>query len=392
MADHSTDSASKARQLLRSLQESFAWSTHVDPEGDDYFQGMYSHWSAQDRESLHSVPPETDIVGSSHFSSILAMLAAIIEAEIAEEGKGLLRRAIIGALQARSPSVLTLAVPDSQDHIILVDSDLMVMTWQMSKIFAEACPPNILERSVDDDVFHDRFVDRLFENEIQAHKGLGNVVFSKTLYGAASSAPPFEVSTPRVFNFADRINFGMQLFFVAHEYAHLLLHEIDSVGSTDVGVKDDVSVGQTVWSWRQEFEADVEGSFLAMTVLNKIGYPRSLGFGIIDLYFTTLSILDRCKEYTASGAQQPEVSSSNFVATHPPPLERRDALRRHWSEVLQRGFPPVAAAIKHEEMLRFARRSSAMIDTLWQICLDRQTWSLEKLQATLNRTGGSILD
>lgn len=386
------DSSLKAQEFLRSMQKTFAWITHTTESdaGATEFRA-WAHWPAAERSAMDEAAAHLADKASPtvDFTVLLQEVNDLIEEHLSLSGRPLLRTPLIAALDARSPSAFTVPVPGTQDHLILVDSDLIILTWQMCKILATVVDGEIASSGVTDEEVHERFFSRLSSGQRQAHQGLWEVALSRVLYGAASVARPFPLSSPEKLALAAIFHQGILLFILAHEYAHLILHRVGGAARGKIRLGGQLTLEQVIWSWQQELEADWLGSQISLELLHRRGYSRTLAFGLPDFYFTCLNIIDALRDWVTDDAA---VASAILGPddTHPPALVRREYLVDRAARLLRENFPAPAALEREEEMLRFARRSSTMWDTLWQLCVESTQHSPEELRAILERTEGVI--
>jgi len=179
---------------------------------------------------------------------------------------------IAGLINTGCVNARTIRVPNSGDHLILVEEEIFTFLLLLSRAVAMAMPVKKAGQDKDRWLAYSTTTD-----EIRAHlrvrpdavKRFGDAVLAYSITGRSSHAEPC-ITESQSSPFAARLNMASMSFVIAHEYLHVLAgHLKDSQHEKSSAERDDI--GPTVWSMLQEAQADHEGIVLVFEALKEAG-------------------------------------------------------------------------------------------------------------------------
>ena len=284
---------------------------------------------------------------------ILSELRREVEQSIRDLGLPLPAPPAFGSLPTGQVNALTIAVPRSDEHVILFEDELFTFALLFSKAVVRAFPSTgqadadgnvgftlepaaVQQRVRDDPSVLDRFAD---------------VVLAYALTGNPSRAEQYwpEADYGRL---AELARESMELFVLGHEYGHIIAGHLGDA-SVERRMLPAQSVDEVSYAWGQEFEADYIGVALGVRSMNRSkGVDASLSFWGADLFFSALDVMDRCTSLLRHGDEGVQT-----LGSHPPSAERRQGVRLYLSRLL--GDEASAGAIQLAEMVEQA------VETLW---------------------------
>ncbi len=277
-----------------------------------------------------------------------------IESTLQATGNAPRHRVIFGTSPTRTVGAQVLAVPGSSDHVAIFHEDLFHATYLLMKVLVQTLDWRETRTSYE----RDRIKERVKDPDVQRR-------FREAMawYAKPAGSPSFYVLEPNQTRLANVLTRGMELFVIAHEYAHVLL------GHTRRGD----SVADQLWSWRQEIAADSLACEIVLATAQHSGSDFENGFALWgpELMLAGLDILERVDAFTRTGTapvalsadparmetvgralkcledmESPECVSLDqraSIGTHPPLALRRALVR----ETMRR-FPRNAAVMKDE--------------------------------------------
>lgn len=225
-----------------------------------------------------SIRPPTRYEGVQH--AVVQARAAQLDEAVARHGRWsapvaqpLFALTNVGHVNAR-----TIRAPNTGDHIVLVDEELLEFLHLFSGSLALAMP--VRQQAAGKD-----FVFSTNSADIRAHLRQDtdalirfvDLVLSYVMAGRVSHAGPRALPTASQ-GFASRLDQAAEIFVLAHEYVHVLEGHL-SDGRRDVTGVDGARVSQSLWSLTMEGVADLFGLDLTLKVLGKSGDAVFAYFG-----------------------------------------------------------------------------------------------------------------
>jgi hypothetical protein len=253
----------------------------------------------------------------------------------------------VGTLPVGSVNAMTIAVPGSDECLVVFETDLVVFAIALSKAIARAMyigrgqdgKPAIFFKSSDlrEIVRHDETIFLRFIETVVAYLVLGT----------PSAAPMYEPDLKSDF-IAKHLSDSMQLFIMGHEYAHIMLGHLNSrkVKAPLGGLEID----KIERDWKQEFDADGWGLVLMLHAMQAKGMDLALSYWGADFFFSCYEIIERGLSLLSTGSESQQLDSS-----HPPASERRKLLREGIAQL-----PDAALA------LELAIKLQVLVEAIWK--------------------------
>lgn len=296
------------------------------------------------------------------FSEILAKMQDDIETTAAARIEGMdlgPRRPLIGHLQTGQLNAVSMRVPGrSGAYLVLFEDQMPLFASKLSKAVAWAIPhgptdangmmafqvsvPGVTERIEADPEVADRFAD---------------IVVTYAVTGSLKEAGHHLVP-PGYLNFAAILRDSLEYFVLGHEYAHILLGDLDTTAARK-GVLPAGEAETLAYSWQQEFLADWLG--MGLSINAGIEHNNSdiwAGVSGIGLFFDALDVMDRAVALLQTGDE-----NARQLGSHPPSDLRKQRLRDFVPQ-LAGGNP--ANADRVQRALGMADVQGEIIRLLWE--------------------------
>ncbi|SNY64001.1 hypothetical protein [Paractinoplanes atraurantiacus] len=276
------------------------------------------------------------------FADMFAEMLTVIEGTIVAQNPGVdlsPLRPLVGHLQTGQLNAVTMRVPMSDTHLVLVEDQMPLFASKLSKAFAWAVP----REQGSDGMHHFRIsgpdVAARLDGDPSIAERFTEIVLHYAAYGVLNDTK-HHLLPNGWFNFASTLRDGLEYFVLGHEYAHVLCNHLGQAESRR-GVLPLEEAEAFAWDWRQELEADALGTVMALNAMGSEGVDAPTAFMGISLFFDAMDVFDRAVSLLLSGNEQ-----SYQVGSHPPAAVRKQRLAEHNSGA--------AAAV------------SAVVDALWQ--------------------------
>lgn len=260
-------------------------------------------------------------------------------------------RPIIGTLSFSCVNALALAVPSSNEYLIIFTTGLFEFLHRMSMIITQAMPfvgderdgrrsvnPKLVERNIE---ANPDIVERFYE-AFYAYLVLGDMGF----------AEPWDINK-YAGGYSEGIREPMALFLMGHEYGHIICGHIPhcKTVASKVGTE---TIEKLTPSQQQEYEADWTGAWLTLAAMNAKRNDLAwscLGF---SLFFSCYELLENGLSILKTGEM------GNYQCdTHPPTLYRRSML---WNGLRK---SPTLPKSKLDSAMRAAEKMHINMNQLW---------------------------
>ncbi|GGC90166.1 hypothetical protein GCM10011512_16380 [Tersicoccus solisilvae] len=277
---------------------------------------------------------------------ILHSLSNWIETSVQTMGLPMRESPAFGSLPTGQVNAMTIAVPNSADHLVLFEDQLFIFALLFSKALARALPVRRtpeggLLYSVDKDEVADR---------IRAKKDVverfADVVLAYSISGRPSNARQYYVES-EYFALSDTIRESMECFVLGHEYGHVIgMHLGEAARSAGMLAADEVD--EINYNWMQEHEADIYGTALTLQSIHRERrIEPAMCFIGVDTFFSAMDVMDKATSLLRSGDE-----NATTLGSHPPSSQRREVTRRFLDRILD---PEHArSAVELAESLQFA--------------------------------------
>jgi hypothetical protein len=248
----------------------------------------------------------------------------------------------------------TLAVPSSNDYLVVFEAGLFLFALLLAKVGVRAFAFQGDEEGKgygftfsEDEADVERAV--LASPDIL--RRFQEVVLAYLLVGEPGRAPQYFTEGPNALIAGELID-SMELFVMGHEYAHVFLGHL-ARSRKQVGVLAGEEVQEVVYTWQQEFEADLHGCLLMLAAKAEERVDPALSFWGSDFFFSCVDIIQRARSIMTSGDETSLPSTS-----HPPPAMRREALRQ--------GIADSGSTVFGESALALGRALELTLEILWK--------------------------
>jgi hypothetical protein len=281
-----------------------------------------------------------------------------------------------GTMPTGDINAVTIAVPDSQEHLIVFEDDLFMFCNMMSKIIAKAMPISTIEYPQDRNYANEQHevkfsvelsdVEKYLQEDDEPLRRFRDVLVSYLAYGRIGKSSPFLIPRHH-FRQAQIFRLSMEFFAMGHEYGHVFkghLHKESRIMRNISGVPVEEAVPYT---WDEEYEADAAGVLIMTQVMSKIYEVNiSASYAGADMFFTCSDILDRAASILDKGKESiGEDDGSTYLGSHPPHRSRREFMR---NGILGMALdhPESYPKQHHENAIKFAESIEKIVELLWQ--------------------------
>jgi len=236
-------------------------------------------------------------------------------------------RPVIGTVQSGQINAATVIVPETGEHLLLLDPGLTGLALLMSKVLALSLATPIGDGPKVEFSLSQQAIARRLDSDPQIEQRFLDAVLAFAVHERVGNAQQYFLSGT-LGGVAGAFCTSMELFVIGHEYGHIIRGHLRDPAASEAVVVDNAEVARIAYSWDQEFAADAYGGALGVTAfIHSYGGGPALGFVGASAFFGCLEIIERCQTLLQTGAITPR---SQGTSSHPPSTERR----RHILEVL----------------------------------------------------------
>ncbi|MEU3890616.1 hypothetical protein [Streptomyces sp. NPDC029041] len=249
-----------------------------------------------------------------------------LEQRIQKAASGLLSHPpefpIVGTVPTGDVNAITVAVPGSNQCVILIQDQLFNYALLFSKILAMSFPHiddpdknGFLSFSADlSEVIAN------IENNPYITQRFRELIFAYLTEGRPDRAPAYILEQPYM-SMAQILYNSMELFVMGHEYGHIIAGHLGGIDryAAALGSKEFQIVTR---NWKQEHEADALGMRLAITANQEEGLDIPMSFWGADFFFNCAEVVEKGLSVIETG-QEGNVK----MGSHPPPNRRRKVIR-----------------------------------------------------------------
>ncbi len=317
-------------------------------------------------EDVAKIEVPTPYEDPSHYQFILGLAHDIEEAarvlRLEEHSSLNYVRPIFGTLPTGKVNAMTIAVPSSDDYLVVFESELFTFCYLVCKAIAQTISYKSLKDSF---VFStkQRDMNEMITRNKKITERFQEVIVGYLAYGRPSVARPYLLEEP-YFTTAMMILRSMELFILGHEYAHILnghLKKSNMVAAT-VGGQE---INEVSWSWEQELAADRWGLQLMLVAIRlKWGFDAALSYWGADFFFTCFDILERGKSILRTGKEDWYWSGGKkheAARSHPPAKVRQDQIRQEIRKQFGEGPVKLGMSLERATELLWERTSPKLV-------------------------------
>jgi hypothetical protein len=261
-------------------------------------------------------------------------------------------RPAIGTLPTGQVNAMAIRVPNTDEHVIVFESQIFNFCLLFSKAVTLALPfkgneDGFIKMSTDMDDVRQRI-----EAEKEITQRFFEVVAAYVIEGTPGDAPPYLPPEPWG-TVAGAFRDAMEFFIMGHEYSHILLQHT-AQGEKTAALLGGDQAEVLAWSHQQEIDADGLGVFLLMGSAD-VKLDPAMSFVGVSLFFGALAIVERAVTLLHFGEER-QLSSR----THPAHTER---LRSARDAALACPFVPEK---DHVGVVQLAEVIDTITETLWE--------------------------
>jgi hypothetical protein len=241
----------------------------------------------------------------------------------------------IGTLPTGQVNAKAIMLPDSNEYLILFESELLTFVLLLSKVVARATP---FKRSNSSgrlafSTAKDDWV-RTLREQPEILFRFQEVMLAYLLVGRPSAATQYVLEEPYG-SLAMNLRRSMVLFVLGHEYGHIIDGHFSRLRVSSVDAEDNRRQ-IVLQNWRREFEADVKGLDLMATAMQTDGVDITLSYSGADFFFSCLEIVEQGIAILRTGKIIKYAASDS----HPTAWMRREKLRK----AVNNSLPPEVAS------------------------------------------------
>lgn len=272
----------------------------------------------------------------------------------------------LGTLPIRTVNAETIAIPQSSEHLIVVNPKLFTFCYELSKIALETVEidydPATDQAKID---FSAQTAEKRLDKDPDLAKRMAALLLE---FSAATGSLRHDDARPSYLNFLIVLSWGMEAFVVGHEYFHTMSkHQAVTREAWTVsgsGGKE-VVVSVLARSWEDELEADLMG-FVVMSLAwdsRKAAVVKDLPFDLNGLaitgpllYFSASEIAEDAKSLYRGGKgyEKPTEEEMDEVVNLMEALRKKGGEEDHRVKAVSKaytGHPPAwlrTAFMRHE--------------------------------------------
>ncbi len=226
----------------------------------------------------------------------------------------------IGTVLSDQYNAFACRIPETDQTIILLDSELFLLASILSKIITLSLPEfKSFEKTIQFSTDKNKIEKHINENPeiIYRFKLLVYDYFYKKR--AMKYFEPDKIFTHFRYNLIN----SLELFIVGHEYGHIISgHLAQSIAQIfNVNNIDFIKINP---NWENEYEADEIGIKLMLKAIETCGQLPFCYVGA-DLFFTFLDVHERALSLFSTGKDCSFINSNS----HPPTTARREKIKNH---------------------------------------------------------------
>jgi hypothetical protein len=219
--------------------------------------------------------------------SVVSKLSHRIERYVSEDTLLPKGRVVFGTLPTRSVDACIYKVPGTSDRLAVFNEDLFYATYQLTKVLIQtfqwgeqrtSYKREYVKKRVSDDDIRRRFLEVIHWYVVKR-----------------SRLPEYYPLEPGQIKMAITLTRSMEMFAIAHEYAHLILNHAPQ------------DMESQAYSWQQEIQADVLGFKMMINTQNKSGdeVEKAYGFWGAFLMLSVMDMLDCAITISTTGIMPP---------------------------------------------------------------------------------------
>jgi hypothetical protein len=260
------------------------------------------------------------------------------------------QKPLIGTLPTGQVNAMAVAVPGTNDYLVLFETELFNFVLLISKVVARALPLQFDEKENYKFSTDMQDIQACIEQTPEILRHFQELVHAYLFLGQPGKAPPYILEGPYSY-LSWTMMHSLELFVMGHEYGHIIAGHVNEKRMFSDLL--DIEVEEIVRNWKDELEADRMGLQLMLQAMQRDRLDLSLSFWGVELFFSCEEILDRGRSIILTGAPDRQE-----IGSHPPPELRREQLRR----TLTASVPQLAA----QGPLQLGQVVMQVIELLWQ--------------------------
>lgn len=318
--------------------------------------GPPEEWAAQLHEDQKGWARSRGMSRYEYLPTFIVLLERATEIEDAAQhfSMDLHPRPVLGTLPLSTVNAKVVAVPGTDEHLVLFDEDFFIFALLISKAVSYAMPLEVegsrITASKDEDA-----IERRIAGNDDVRRRFQEAVETYVMQGSPAAAPQYYLDQ-HYSHVAKYIWESMERFAVGHEYGHFLAGHLRS-GSTQAALLGSEEVYEFLPKWEEEFEADRLSLSLTLYAMAVQGGDPGVGYMGVDLFFSSLDIAERAISMVKTGDENHRPRR----ASHPPVEMRRERLRKTVPATLKEEFTSYA-----ELAVTTGQQVEWIVERLWR--------------------------
>lgn len=225
-----------------------------------------------------------------------------------------------GTAYSKEYNAFACEVPDTEEHLIIIESEMFMLANLLSKIIASCLPEfKILETTIEFSTRKEDIRKHIKDNPIILKRFI-DLTYNSIYLGRPSKAEQYYIDEQLGRLTWELLN-SLELFVVGHEYGHITGNHLKE-SKLAKSIVNQLEIERISPDWEMEYEADATGLELLLHSLGSDSLPPFSYMGP-ELFFTFLDINERARMLFNTGKESRSMSSD----THPPTIERRKKIR-----------------------------------------------------------------
>ena len=264
---------------------------------------------------------------------------------------------VFGTLPTGQINAMAIQVPDSDDHLIVFEEQIIVFCNLLSKIIAQSIPQNNENTSP------------VNKSEIMIHLDENPQILARFLQLITLYVTNERISDGTQYNldkkyddFVSLFNHSIELFLFGHEYGHIVQWKSEKIRLVEKKLRNE-TISEIYHPWEEEFLSDMIGLNLMTSIMKrKHNVEPAWSLTGIQIILHAIHMLDNVDSIVNTGN---EIDYSDKAQINPKVLSHPPANMR-W-KTLEKFVIDDAG----EWILANSRGTQIILSTLWQKAMPR---------------------
>lgn len=216
--------------------------------------------------------------------------------------------------------------PNSDEKLIVFESELFIIANLFSKIIAKSIPLEDKGKNIGFNL-NESSLDAHLKTNKEVYEAFFDLMYNTSFLGEPSKTKQYFIE-PLYTNLYLQFLNSFEIFVAGHEFGHIIAGHLNNSSSIKTICKKEIDLIET--NWKEEFEADAIGLNILINSLDSTNLSPFCYAGA-DLFFSLLDIDERVYNFIKKGVDKKDEGSQ----THPPAGERKKHIRYYLNNVLK---------------------------------------------------------